>query len=154
MRIRVRATIEVSPRDLWARLEDIGSHVDWMADAESITFLSGQHRGVGTEFECLTRVGPLRTRDVMRVTEWEPGRSMGIEHRGLFKGRGRFTLRARRGGSTRFAWTERITFPWWMGGPLGALIARPLLRRIWRANLRRLADLAEAPPTATGVRRR
>ncbi len=143
MRIRVRTTIDVRPGDLWALLEDISGHVEWMRDAESITFRSSRRHGVGTEFECMTRVGPLRTRDVMRVTEWEPGHSMGIEHRGVVTGRGRFTLRARRGGRTLFTWSERLTFPWWMGGPAGALLAGPVLRRIWRGNLRRLEHLAE-----------
>lgn len=146
MRIRVRTTIDAHPRDVWALLENIERHVEWMRDAESITFVSSRRRGVGTEFECLTRVGPLRTRDLMRVTEWEPRRAMGIEHRGAVTGSGRFTLRARRGGRTRFTWTERLTLPWWMGGPAGAIVARPILRRIWRGNLRRLASLTQHPP--------
>ena len=42
-------------------------HPDWMLDADTITFRSEQHAGVGAEFDCLTRVGPLHTRDVMRI---------------------------------------------------------------------------------------
>ncbi len=69
---------------------------------------------------------------------------MGIEHRGLVTGRGRFTLRRRRGDRTQFTWTERLTFPWWMGGAVGAFAAKPVLRAIWRRNLRRLKTIVEA----------
>jgi hypothetical protein len=79
----------------------------------------------------------------MVVTEWVPRRAMGVEHRGLFVGRGRFTLARRRGGRTRFAWQERLTFPWFLGGPFGAFAAKPVLRWVWRRNLRRLKSLAE-----------
>ena len=45
------------------RSSDIETHTEWMADADRITFLSEQHEGVGAEFDCLTRVGPLHTTD-------------------------------------------------------------------------------------------
>jgi uncharacterized protein YndB with AHSA1/START domain len=144
MKIRVAITIDVPPRELWRVLEPIERHVEWMADAREIRFTGSQRRGTGTEFDCVTQVGPFRTTDRMVVTAWDPGRAMGIEHRGVVTGRGRFTLRRRRGGRTRFAWHERLRFPWWMGGPLGALAAKPLLRAVWRRNLRRLKALAEA----------
>lgn len=143
MRLRVSIDINADPRRVWDVIEPIEDHVLWMADAERIVFTSGQTRGVGTEFECLTKVGPLRTTDVMRVTEWEPRRSMGIEHVGLVRGSGRFTIRGIRRGRTRFTWSEKLRFPWWMGGPIGALVAKPILKRIWRANLRRLATICE-----------
>lgn len=144
MKIRVGVTIETPPGDLWQVIAPIEHHVDWMVDAESIRFLDAQTRGVGTTFDCVTKVGPIRLTDRMTVTEWEPGRSMGIEHRGAVTGRGRFTLRRRHGGQTKFTWTERLTFPWWMGGPVGALAAKPVLRAIWRRNLRRLKAIVEA----------
>lgn len=135
--------IEATPSRVWDVIESIESHVDWMVDAERIVFTTGRTRGVDTEFECVTKVGPFRLRDVMRVTEWEPRHSMGIEHDGTVRGRGRFTIRGTRRGRTRFTWTERLRFPCWMGGPLGALVAKPILGRIWRANLRRLAAICE-----------
>ena len=144
MRIKVAITIDAPPRDTWQVVSPIEHHVDWMADAESIRFVGAQTRGVGTTFDCVTKVGPIRLTDRMSVTEWEPGRSMGIEHRGVVTGRGRFTLRRRRGGRTRFTWNERLTFPWWMGGPVGAVAAKPILRAVWRRNLRRLKTIVEA----------
>ena len=143
MRIRVSVVIDAAPDVVWAIVEPIERHVDWMADAEKISFTTGRTRGVGTAFDCLTKVGPFRLTDRMVITEWQPGRVMGIEHRGLITGRGRFTLRRRRGGRTRFTWTESLRFPWWLGGPIGAVAAWPVLRAIWRRNLRRLKQHVE-----------
>src|SRR6478735_7487086 len=126
VRIRVDVTIAAPPDAVWTVLEPIEDHVTWMADAESITFVTEQHRGVGTEFDCRTKVGPIRLNDRMVITEWEPARVMGIEHRGIVQGRGRFTI-ARVGDTSRFTWTEQLRFPAWMGGPVGEIAAKPVL---------------------------
>jgi hypothetical protein len=144
MHIHLCTTIGATANHVWSTVEDIATHTAWMADAESIEFVTDQRAGVGTEFDCRTRVGPFATVDRMRVTEWEPGAVMGIEHRGLVTGSGRFTLRPTGAGITEFCWTEDLVFPTAMGGGLGERAGRPVLERIWRANLRRLRDLAEA----------
>ena len=143
MRIRIATTIDAPRAAVWDTVESIDHHVSWMADAERIEFVSRQHRGVGTEFDCFTRVGPFRLRDRMTVTEWDAGHALGIEHRGVVSGSGRFVLRSKRGGRTRLVWTERLRFPWWMGGPVGARCAKPVLKHVWRANLRRLTKVVE-----------
>jgi hypothetical protein len=137
--IRVTTTIDASPAVVWRRLADIGDHVTWMADAESIRFLDEQRSGVGTRFECETRVGPLRTRDIMEITEWREAESMGVVHRGLVTGTGRFLLDPVGTATTRLVWEEDLRFPWWLGGALGSVVARPVLRAVWRGNLRRFA---------------
>jgi polyketide cyclase/dehydrase/lipid transport protein len=143
VRVRVGVTIDAPPAEVWRVVEPIERHVEWMADAVAITFTGMQTRGVGTTFDCLTKVGPFRLVDRMVVTEWTPARTMGIEHRGAVSGRGRFRLRRRPRDRTRFTWSERLRFPWWMGGPVGALAAKPILRAIWRRNLRTLKGLIE-----------
>ena len=120
---------------MWDAVRDIESHVEWMEDARSITFTSP------TTFDCLTVVGPFRTTDHMEIVSWDEGRAMGIRHVGVVRGEGRFTLEPLGAGSTRFSWDERLSFPWWMGGPVGALVAKPVLRRIWRRNLANLRRL-------------
>jgi uncharacterized protein YndB with AHSA1/START domain len=141
--IKVCTLIEAPPARVWEIVEAIERHTDWMADAERITFVTPSTRGVGTAFDCLTRVGPVRLNDRMTVIEWDAGRSIGIEHRGIVRGAGRFTIAKRRHGRTRFCWHERLRFPWWMGGFVGERVAKPVLRKLWRGNLERLKHIAE-----------
>lgn len=138
-RIRVETVIDAPPRAVWERLADIPDHVHWMADAAEIRFEGDQRRGVGTTFDCDTRVGPLRTTDRMQVTEWVDGEAIGVEHRGIVRGSGRFHLRPAPRDRTRLIWDEQLRFPRWLGGGLAATVASPVLRRIWQGNLRRFA---------------
>lgn len=137
-RVRVSTVIDAPRRRVWADVADVASHVEWMADAVAIRFTGPGRSGVGTTFDCDTRIGPLRLTDRMQVTEWAPGRAMGVRHTGLVTGEGRFTLRRAGRGRTRFTWDERLVFPWWMGGPAGALAGSVVLRRVWAGNLGRL----------------
>jgi len=141
--VTVCTTIAALPDEVWADIEDIATHPEWMTDADQLRFRGDQRTGVGTEFTCRTRVGPLAVTDVLEVTEWEPEAVMGILHRGAVTGTGRFTLRPAIGGGTRFCWREDLRFPWWLGGALGARVAVPIFRRIWSANLRRLKERLE-----------
>jgi hypothetical protein len=151
-RVRVQTTVDAPPRAVWRRLADIADHVSWMADAASIRFTGEQRSGVGTTFECETRVGPLRTVDVMEVTEWRERRSMGVRHRGLVTGTGRFVLRRRGRHRTRLIWDETLRFPWWLGGAIGGLVGGPVLKLVWRGNLRRFAALVSGEAGQAGAR--
>ena len=128
---------------MWRTIEPIASHVEWMEDAVSIRFTSTRRSGVGTTFDCETRVGPFHLVDKMEITRWRPGRSMGVRHVGLVTGSGRFTLRPTARGGTRFTWKEQLHFPWWLGGPFGAAVGGEVLRLIWKRNLRNLKALVE-----------
>jgi len=139
----VSTTIEADPATVWANVRDIASHVDWMQDAVAIRFLSDQWEGVGTHFECDTRIGPFGLTDVMEITSWEDELRIGVRHVGLVEGTGEFTLIDLGSNRTEFRWEEDLRFPWWMGGPLGALVARPILRHVWRGNLARLKTRVE-----------
>jgi hypothetical protein len=145
-RIKVSTVIAAPPERVWEELRHIDRHVDWMADAEAIRFTSKRREGKGTTFDCDTRIGPFHLVDRMEVTEWRTGRTMGVRHTGLVTGTGRFTLRkaGRRGTpATRFTWSERLTFPWWMGGPIGGVVGGRVMRVVWRRNLRRLREQIE-----------
>ena len=149
--IYVSIVIDAPVDDVWAVVEPIERHVDWMADAVAIHFDGEQTRGVGTRFVCDTKVGPLRLADQMEITSWEPGREIGVRHQGVVTGTGAFTLTAAANGGTLFAWAESLTFPWWLAGRLGALVGGQLvLKAIWRRNLRALKALVEqsARPSA------
>ncbi len=142
-RFHLCITMEAPPQAVWAAIEDLETHVEWVADAESSTLRGEQRSGVGTSLDCVTRVGPFRTTDVLTVTEWEPAAVLGITHRGAVKGLGRFTLRGLPDTHTEFCWREELRYPWWLGGPVGERISHPILTRIWRGNLERLRAMVE-----------
>ena len=143
--IRVSVDIDAPVQTVWDVVEPVERHVDWMADAVAIRFVGTQTRGVGTEFFCDTKVGPIKLVDRMTITAWEPGRVMGVTHTGVVTGTGEFTLEPNGSGGTRFTWTERLDFPWWLGGPLGALVGgQVVMKAIWRRNLRVLKKLVES----------
>jgi hypothetical protein len=139
-RITVSTELDASPEHVWEILEPIERHVDWMADAVAIRFDGAQTTGLGTAFVCDTKVGPFTLTDRMEITEWVPGRSMGVRHSGIVSGSGVFTLEPiDRGRRTRFTWSEDLRFPWYVGGPVAGLIGgHAVLRWIWRRNLRAL----------------
>ncbi len=137
--IRVTRDMPIRHDLVWEALADLGSHADWMRDAESIEFASETRRGVGTAMNVATRVGPFRTMDILEVTGWDEGESIDVIHRGLVTGTGTLAVK-RTNGSTRVSWTEDLRFPWWLGGPLTALLAKPVLAAIWRGNLERLEE--------------
>lgn len=132
-RLRVGIDVDAPASVVWAYVADIPSHVDWMHDARSITFTSP------TAFDCLTVVGPFRTVDRMEIVEWVEGSVIGIRHRGLVRGEGRFTVSPVGPRRTRFEWDERLAFPWWMVPPAAALV----LRWVWWRNLRALRARVE-----------
>ena len=142
--IEVRTVIDRGVDEVWDELRRLDRHVEWMHDAVEIRFLTDRHDGVGTRFECDTKVGPFSTTDVMEITAWEPEDSMGVRHVGLVEGTGAFELRPIADGRTEVRWHEQLRFPWRLGGPIGEVVAGPILRRIWSRNLEGLRDRVEA----------
>ena len=142
--ICVTIEIAASPKQVWEVVKDISDHVNSMKDAERIDFLSEQVSGVGTMFDCATKVGPFRLKDKMEITEWVDEKSMGVSHEGLVTGTGRFSLVETKSNETRFTWEETLHFPYWMGGPLRNPVGTRLLALIWRKNLRLLKEQVEA----------
>ncbi len=145
--VTVSIDITAPPEVVWAAVEVVERHVDWMADAVAIRFESEQERGVGTTFLCDTKIGPIKLTDRMEITRWDPGEAMGVRHSGIVTGSGVFTLEPLAGGTrTKFTWTESLEYPWYLGGRLGAAASgRVLLGPLWRRNLKRLKSLVESP---------
>ncbi|HET8739331.1 MAG TPA: SRPBCC family protein [Acidimicrobiia bacterium] len=142
-RIEVAREIDAPHERVWEAVSDLGSHGTWMKDAVRIVFVGDRRSGEGTRMEVVTVVGPFRLLDRMEVTGWEEGRSIEVAHQGLVKGQGRLTATPI-GDRTRVRWEEDLVFPWWLGGRLTAWLARPVLARIWRGNLRRLEETFSA----------
>ena len=142
--ITVDVIIAAPPAVVWRDLADISSHVTWMADAKKITFTSTQREGTGTEFDCLTRIGPISLNDRMRIVSWEPEREMGVRHEGIVTGEGVLRLQPVGRGHTRVEWHEDLRYPLRLGGALGARVSKPLLAAIWRRNLKGLKRRIES----------
>ena len=150
--IRVSTVIDAQADRVWDDVRHIARHVEWMKDAVSIEFdddeASGngpddnsndpRREGVGVRFSCRTKVGPIILNDRMEVTEWTDGRLIGIRHQGLVTGEGQLRINPIDDNRTEVVWEEQLVFPARMGGPIGARLARPVLRRIWTSNLSRL----------------
>ncbi len=147
IKVEVSINVNATPAQVWQVIEPVERHVDWMADAVAIRFVNDQRHGIGTAFLCDTKVGPIRLTDQMEITEWVPERVMGVRHVGVVTGIGRFTLTPLDSGAhTRFMWSEKLTFPLWLGGRLGGILAGKLVMRfIWRRNLRALKQIVESP---------
>lgn len=131
---------------VWKEAADLGSHAEWMADAESIEFLTESRSGPGTRMAVETKVGPLTTTDIIEVTEWVEQKTIGVVHSGVVTGTGEFMLESLDADTTRFTWREQLALPWFFGGPIGGVVARPIFGWIWRRNLARLKARLEAPP--------
>ena len=144
-RITVSIELAASPARVWEIVEPVERHVDWMADAVAIRFTNSQTRGVGTTFDCDTKVGPIKLTDRMEITEWVPEKSMGVKHVGIVTGTGVFTIEPLGNGQyTKFTWSEELTFPWWLGGPIGEVVGGNIvMKAIWRRNLKKLQALVE-----------
>ena len=137
--ITVETEIDAPPAVVWADVRNIASHVEWMHDAESIWFTSEHKEGVGTSFDCETVVGPIRLTDRMEITEWVDEATIGVRHSGVVTGVGAFTLSPLPGGRTLFRWAEELTFPWFLGGPVGEVPGQLVLKAIWKRNPQHLA---------------
>lgn len=140
--IRTAVVVDASREEVWSALADLASHPIWMTDAVGLEFEDDRRSGMGTVMLVDTRVGPFRLTDRLEVTEWEEERAIGVDHRGVVQGKGRFDLAPMADG-IRFTWTEQLEFPWRLGGPLAALVARPVLAAVWRRNLLRFKAMVE-----------
>lgn len=147
--IVVSTVIDATPTQVWDVVRHIEDHVEWMADAEAIRFTSDHTSGVGTTFDCETKVGPARLTDQMEITEWVDEEVMGVRHVGLVTGTGRFTLTPAGPARTEFRWEEDLTFPFWMGGPLRNPVGGRILEWIWRRNLKALKAIVESQVSST-----
>ena len=141
--ISVETIIEASLEEVWESVANIQSHVNWMDDAVSIDFIGDRQQGVGTTFDCETKIGPFKLTDRIEITEWVERKTIGVSHKGLVSGSGRFTLLQLDPKRTTFTWEESLVFPFWMGGPLRNPIGKRILESVWKQNLKNLKDLIE-----------
>jgi uncharacterized membrane protein len=145
--VEVRTGITIArPRPVvWSVLTDVQRQPEWMRDALSIEMLTEGPLGVGSRMKVPTKIGMLRTTDVMEVTEFDPPHRWTVVHCGWVVGEGTFTLRDGDGGrATVVEWRERLAAPLGTLGRWGMTLLRPVLRRQFQADLSRLRALCES----------
>ena len=65
----------------------------------------------------------------------------------MFSGHGTFSIAQYSDESKcRVTRTESITFPWYVAGPVGEIITKPLIQSIWHNDMLSLKDLCEDTP--------
>ena len=86
--------------------------------------MTDQTAGVGTRFECDTKVGPIRLDrpDGDHRVGARPVDGRAPHRRSSPAPAGSRSTPLDVGRRTRFAWDEELTFPWWLGGRVGAAV--------------------------------
>lgn len=134
--------IRQPPSTVWPHLVAWEALPRWMEEMREVRLLGPRREGVGVEAEAVVRIGGITTRDRIRVTRWEPPAVLELSHLGWVKGTGYMELSPTDEGSRLF-WREELDPPWGPLGRLGMLLYRPLMRRVFQRDLRRLREVAE-----------
>jgi carbon monoxide dehydrogenase subunit G len=140
--IEVSDTMPGSPEVVWTLITDWEHQDDWMLEASDFEVIGEQREGVGVESKATVRIAGIRTRDKVRVSMWEPPRILVIDHLGWVKGTGEIQLQPVSEG-TRMRWKETLFAPARLGpfGGVGLRLTAPLMRRVFRRDLRVLRSL-------------
>jgi hypothetical protein len=142
--IEVARSLPFGAEVVWTELRQLDHHAAWMADAEAIEFDGPLTAGEGARFVAITRIGPVRTRDRMVVTQWEEGQAIEVDHVSLVRGHGRLSVSWQGPDRSQVRWREELAFPLGAAGEVVAHLVAPLLRWVWRGNLRRLEEIVAA----------
>ena len=141
--IRVSAEVEAPIEAVWDVVADVDGQPEWMTEMSDLRMLTDPPLGVGSRGEATVTVAGISTTDPVTISVFEPPRRFGILHEGRIRGDGLIALASRAaGGPTIVEWEERLfppVFPY-----VGAAVMRPVLRRIFRGDLVRLAALVAA----------
>ena len=141
--LEMRALLPGPPEIVWELITDWEHQDDWMLEATDFAVVSSHREGLGVEAEATVSIGGIKTRDRVRITRWEPGQVLGIEHLGWVSGHADMTL-VPSNGSTRFVWREHFKPPLGVVGAMGMTLAKPLMHRIFMRDLRILVSLVRA----------
>ena len=145
MLVRAEGTLPVTDVEAWATLTDWERQADWMPDVDSVRVLTPHREGVGVKIAAPARVLNVRLfTDYLTVTDWQPPELLVVEHRGIVRGLGVWSLDAVSGG-TRLRWSEHLSLPLPIIGELALLAYRPLQRRLMRRAITELGRRLAGP---------
>ena len=143
-RVEVRAPIE----RVWEILADIERQPEWMHDLRDVRLTTPPPIGVATRGIGRVQAMGIAVEDPVEVTAFDAPHHFAIRHDGLVSGGGDIRLEERADGTTVVTWDETLIAP--VLPHLGALVIALVFRPIFRADLERLARLAEAGPAQFG----
>jgi uncharacterized protein YndB with AHSA1/START domain len=141
--VRTSVVVHAPIERTWSEVADIPGQTRWMRDMKRVTVETPGPVRVGTKGVALVRILGVATDDPVTITEFEPPHRFGLRHEGRFAGAGLITLVASEdGAATTITWEETIIPP--VFPRLGSLVLRPILRRVFQADLERLRAIVEA----------
>ncbi len=146
--VDVETHCEATPAQVWATLVDWEQQTRWL-HAASVHVVGAPSGGLGTRVRRrVALAGGLAIASDLIVTEWAPGRRLGLRRdgRGLV-GIGAFELAATDLG-THLRWWEALAGPLGPLGDAGLALFAPLLERARRQALARLKALTESAGAA------
>jgi len=146
--IATRVDVDLPIGDTWTRITDIERQVEWMTDMKAVRILTPGPLRIGTRAEATIRILGISVSDPVEVSELESPHRYGIRHDGMFHGSGLIVLDTLNGGRrTRIEWFETLEPP--LLPNLGWLAMRPILRRVFQADLDRFKALVEGVASET-----
>ncbi len=148
--LEMRAMLPGPPEVVWELITDWEHQDDWMLEASDFAVVSSHREGIGVLAEATISIGGIKTRDRVRITQWEPGQVLGIAHLGWVSGHADMRLLPSNG-STRLVWSEHFTPPLGVVGALGLTLFKPIMYRIFMRDVRVLAGLVRARTTARRI---
>ncbi|MGH2739134.1 MAG: SRPBCC family protein [Actinomycetota bacterium] len=137
-----RVDIARSPEIVWPYLVNWERLGQWMGEARDFRVVSAHRAGVGVEAEATVRIVGITTRDLIRVSHWEPPVILEMEHFGWVRGTGYMELSPTEEGTHLF-WREELVPPWGLLGAVGMWLASPAIRRTFRRDADALRNLIE-----------
>ena len=142
--LEMAETLPGPPDIVWELITDWEHQGDWMLEASDFVVTSEQREGIGVEAEATITIGGITTRDKVRVVGWEPPRRLAIEHLGWVSGRGEIYLTPLGRDRTHLFGREELEPPVGLLGAVGITAFKPVMRRIFKRDLRVLSGLTRA----------
>jgi uncharacterized membrane protein len=140
-RVRSRVVVDAPIERVWQELADIEGQPRWMHDMKAVRVLTRGSIGVGSRAEADVRILGVQVLDPITITAFEPPRRFAIRHDGQFSGEGLMELEGVDGSTTIVQWDETIVPPYLP--QLSSALLRPVLQRVFQADLERFRHLVE-----------
>lgn len=149
--VRLSRVLPGPPDVVWRLITNWENQGDWMLEASDFVVTSPHREGVFVEAKATVKIGLISVRDRIRVSAWEPNKHLGISHLGWVKGTASLRLTEIEKQSTWIDWTETLNAPMGWIGYVGLVIFSPLMRRIFRRDLRILESLVRVASGGGGT---